>query len=266
MFLPFALSIILRGPVGAAPLAVGSVPAAVWPAPRSVHCSGGARGGTISTKLAINLKGKGASSTVATSAVQRYTPIVTENAVADGSIGAVTVTVATASEELGQGTDYSYTITYNYNSENATAVASGGINVGAASPFGVGYALETLSQFVGADGALACGGIAVDDAPAFVHRGIMIDTGRRFYPVTLVKQTIDGMAMTKQNVLHFHLSEECFRVQSTTYPQLTQRCVDSAGNNTAFYTHDDIQDIVNYAKMRTCKYDDDEYCFEIRAH
>jgi len=28
----------------------------------------------------------------------------------------------------------------------------------------------------------------------------MIDTGRRFYPVALVKQTIDGMAMTKQKL------------------------------------------------------------------
>ena len=45
-------------------------------------------------------------------------------------------------------------------------------------------------------------------------------------------------------MLHFHLSEECFRVESTTYPQLTASCVDGAGNNTAFYTHADIADIV----------------------
>merc|ERR1719272_2357757 len=56
--------------------------------------------------------------------------------------------------------------------------------------------------------------------------------------------------MTKQNVLHFHLSEECFRVESTTYPQLTAGCVDGAGNNTAFYTHADIAGIVRYAKLR----------------
>ena len=57
--------------------------------------------------------------------------------------------------------------------------------------------------------------------------------------------------MTKQNVLHFHLSEECFRVQSKTYPQLTQTpCVEGANNNSAFYTHEDIADIVEYARVR----------------
>ena len=53
-----------------------------------------------------------------------------------------------------------------------------------------------------------------------------------------------------RSVLHFHLSEECFRVESTTYPQLTAGCVDGAGNNTAFYTHADIAGIVRYAKLR----------------
>lgn len=68
--------------------------------------------------------------------------------------------------------------------------------------------------------------------------------------VPLVKQTIDGLAMTKQNVLHFHLSEECFRVQSTTYPQLNGGCVVDGNNNTAFYSHADVTDIVEYARLR----------------
>ena len=216
------------------------VPAAVWPAPQHVQCTPTTPGGTIATRLAIKLTGNGASSTVASNAATRYTPLLTEHATAGGKVAAITVAVETDDELLGQDTDYSYTI----------ASSHGGVEVTARSPFGVAYALETLSQFIGDDGALACADLAVDDAPVFVHRGIMIDTGRRFYPVALVKQTIDGMAMTKQNVLHFHLSEECFRVQSLTYPQLTASCVNGAGNNTASYTHEDIADIVGYARWR----------------
>ena len=45
-------------------------------------------------------------------------------------------------ETLGQGTDYSYSI----------ELVGINVSIAAASPFGVAYALETLSQFIG-DGA-----------------------------------------------------------------------------------------------------------------
>lgn len=62
--------------------------------------------------------------------------------------------------------------------------ADGAVEATAASPFGVAYALETLSQLIGPDGRLVCSGLVVRDRPAYVHRGLMIDTGRRFYPVS----------------------------------------------------------------------------------
>jgi len=155
-------------------------------------------------------------------------------------VGAVAIAVADANETLGQGTDYSYTIT----------VSGGKVSATAASPYGVAYALETLSQFLDAAATLRCTELSVEDAPAYIHRGIMIDTGRRFYPVALVKQTIEGMAMTRQNVLHFHLSEQCFRVQSSAYPQLTASCLVGKYNNTASYSRGDIAEIVSFARER----------------
>jgi hypothetical protein len=86
------------------------------------------------------------------------------------------------------------------------------MRINAQSVRGVAYALETLSQVLS---SRQCSAFAVTDGPRFPHRGIMIDTGRRFYPVALVKNILDGMAMVKMNVLHFHLSEECFRVQAS---------------------------------------------------
>jgi hypothetical protein len=47
------------------------------------------------------------------------------------------------------------------------------VKVLAKSPYAVAYALETLSQFIGGDGTVACMDLIVDDAPAFIHRGIM---------------------------------------------------------------------------------------------
>ena len=54
---------------------------------------------------------------------------------------------------------------------------------------------------------------------------VFVSQARRFYPVDLIKQTLTGLAMTKQNVLHLHLSDSpCWRVESKLYPQLTQTC------------------------------------------
>ena len=96
--------------------------------------------------------------------------------------------MATANEELGPDTDFSYSF--------RATMSPGSVSVQASSPFGVAYALETLSQFIGdvigEDGSLACADLTVEDSRAFMHRGIMIDTGRRFYPGELVKRTIDG--------------------------------------------------------------------------
>lgn len=78
----------------------------------------------------------------------------------------------------------------------------------------------------------------------------MIDTGRRFYPVPLVKSILDGMAAVKMNVLHFHLSEECFRVASTSYPALTASCRSGSMTNNEVYSQDDVTELVGYARSR----------------
>ncbi len=67
-----------------------------------------------------------------------------------------------------------------------------------------------------------------------------------------VKSIVDGLAMSRMNVLHFHLSEECFRVESKIFPELTgpNSCARSNGNNTAFYTQADITDLVAYSRLR----------------
>ena len=164
-------------------------------------------------------------------------------------IDAVMVNVTSSDETLDRTTDYAYTITFPGNSGNRGNSGNSGssgsssndhtfagdstaddtafapvaapftntvVSVTAASPYGVAYALETLAQLAkqGCTGAFT-----VSDAPDFPHRGLMIDTGRRFYSVPLVESVLEGMAAMKMNVLHMFLSELCFRVESKVYVQ-----------------------------------------------
>lgn len=86
------------------------------------------------------------------------------------------VLVASANETLGQATNYSYSVDCEKGGASSVAAT-------AASPFGVAYAVETLLQITAKSSAAGCdGGFSVTDAPEYVHRGLLLDTGRRFFP------------------------------------------------------------------------------------
>ena len=222
------------------------LPSAVWPPPLSASCTGTA-GSAFSPALSFTFSGLGSASPIARNASQRYLPILTKGGEpAGGGITSVSVSIQTADETLGLATDYAYEI----------SVHGREVQVSAHSPFGVAYGLETLSQFIvhGVHGAaLQCARISVVDEPAFAHRGLSIDTARRFWPIELIFSTLEGMAMTKQNVLHMHLSDSpCWRVESKTYPQLTLKCPMVKGDmneDGMFYSHGDIAEIVEYARV-----------------
>ena len=229
--------------------AVGvSLPPSVWPPPRSASCTGSDAGSAFSSALSFNWSGLGGSSSIARNASARILPILIEGGSAAGEITSVSIAVRAADETLGFSTDYAYEI----------SVDGSAVHVSAASPYGVAYGLETLSQFIvhGVNGGaeLQCGTISVVDAPAFAHRGLSIDTARRFYPIELIQQTMVGMAMNKLNVLHMHLSDSpCFRVESKTYPQLALKCPMVKGTlneDGMFYSHEDIAALVAFARAR----------------
>ena len=112
--------------------------------------------------------------------------------------------------------------------------------------------LETFSQLVGLNPqqqyGIASAPLLVTDAPAYSHRGLMIDSGRRFIPVAAVQMLIDGMEASKLNVLHLHASDNCrWSVESKLYPQLTATLTAERGG---FYTQGDVATIVAYARAR----------------
>jgi hexosaminidase len=127
------------------------------------------------------------------------------------------------------------------------AVGSGRMSLTAKTDFGVLRGLETLLQLLSSDGEgyyFPC--VEVQDAPRFTWRGLMIDAGRHFMPVDMVKRTLDGMAAVKLNVLHWHLSEDQgFRVECKTFPKLHR-----LGSDGFYYTQDQIRDVIAYAAER----------------
>lgn len=117
----------------------------------------------------------------------------------------------------------------------------------AASPVGVLRGLETFLQLVSGDKeGFQVPAVRIQDAPRFPWRGLLIDSGRHWLPVEVIKRNLDGMAALKLNVLHWHLSEDQgFRVECKRYPKLHE-----LGSDGDYYTQAQIRDILAYARDR----------------
>ena len=135
---------------------------------------------------------------------------------------------------------------------------------------GLFYGIQTLIQLIplerGATSKLPC--VQVEDYPRFGYRGAMLDVGRHFFSVEMVKKYIDLLAAYKLNNFHWHLTEDQgWRIEIKKYPKLTQigsmRAQTLIGgyrdrtpqqfDNTpygGFYTQDQIRDVVKYATAR----------------
>ena len=126
-------------------------------------------------------------------------------------------------------------------------VMESGATLSAPTVVGALHGLETLLQLVTADSAgYYLPVVQISDTPRFRWRGLTMDVGRHFIPPDAVRRTLDGMAMVKLNVLHWHLSDDQgFRVESHRYPRLQQ-----LGSDGLYYTQADIREIIAYARDR----------------
>lgn len=141
------------------------------------------------------------------------------------------------------------------------------VTIAASTPAGVFYGIQTLRKSLpvqtnGADITLPAVDIA--DAPRFGYRGMMLDCGRHFFPVSFVKKFIDILAMHNMNVFHWHLTEDQgWRLEIKSHPELTAKSsmrsgtvighnatVDDSIPHGGFYTQQEARDIVEYARQR----------------
>jgi len=137
---------------------------------------------------------------------------------------------------------------------------------------GVFYGIQTLLQLLPLRSAsalknysLSIPQLSIADHPRFAYRGMHLDVGRHYYPVSFIKKYIDYLAAYKYNTFHWHLTEDQgWRIEIKKYPLLTQvgSCRDRTligryGSNKydsikycGYYTQDQIKDIVKYAADR----------------
>lgn len=125
-------------------------------------------------------------------------------------------------------------------------IDNSGITVSASSSAGIFYGLQTLRQFTG-DKLPFC---EINDAPAFSRRGFLVDVGRNYQPLDMLKEQIEIMARYKLNVFHFHFTEDiAWRLASKKYPGLT-----AAANMTRwpgkFYTEEDFRELIRFCAER----------------
>ncbi|WP_221410987.1 family 20 glycosylhydrolase [Elizabethkingia sp. JS20170427COW] len=123
-----------------------------------------------------------------------------------------------------------------------------GITITAETSTGIFYALQTLRQLDLENQNLKA--YTFIDRPSFSLRGFLVDVGRNYQPVDMLKEQIDMMAKYKLNVFHFHFTEDiAWRLESKKYPGLTD-----ASNMTRwkgqFYTQQEFRELIDYCKER----------------
>ena len=153
------------------------------------------------------------------------------------------------------------------------------ITVTASQPNGFFYGVQTIYQLLPpavygkelkkkADWSVPA--VEIEDAPRFVHRGLMLDVSRHFSTKEFIKKQIDALAYYKINRLHLHLTDAAgWRLEIKKYPLLTEFAAwrtdptwkqwwnggrkyvrfDAPGAYGGYYTQDDIREILEYARQ-----------------
>ena len=142
---------------------------------------------------------------------------------------------AKAVQELGE--DESYNL----------EVKTSGAQLTAPTALGAMRGLQTFLQLVRpSEDGFAVPAVTIQDKPRFPWRGLMIDVGRHFIPLDVLKRNLDGMAAMKMNVFHWHLSEnQGFRVESKRFPKLHEM-----GSDGLYYSQDEVRSLIAYAHDR----------------
>jgi hexosaminidase len=159
-----------------------------------------------------------------------------------GPLTTVQVSVADWKAGLKHGVNETYSLTISANSST--------IEIKAGTIWGAMHAFTTLQQMVisdGGSGLMVEQPVTVKDYPKFAYRGVMVDTGRNFISVNKMKEQIDGLALSKMNILHWHITDsQSWPIAMDSFPDFTK----DAYSPREIYSTDDVADIIAYAKAR----------------
>jgi hexosaminidase len=168
------------------------------------------------------------------------------------------------------------------------SITPNGITIYASNEAGAYYAVQTLKQLLldsvvdSQKQTITFHSTNISDEPKYSYRAFHLDVARHFFDKAYVKSILDWMAFYKLNKFHFHLTDDQgWRIQIDKYPLLTEiggwryldrfdsACMDLALTDpmykiderylsvkdgatiySAFYTKDDLREIISYAKDR----------------
>ncbi|EIN12307.1 N-acetylhexosaminidase [Punctularia strigosozonata HHB-11173 SS5] len=90
--------------------------------------------------------------------------------------------------------------------------------------------------------------IAIQDAPEFPYRGLLLDTSRHFFPVSDIERTLDAMSWAKMNQLHWHVVDsQSFPLEIPGFTEVSRK---GAYDASSVYGPSDVAHIVSYAAAR----------------
>ena len=132
---------------------------------------------------------------------------------------------------------------------------------------GLFYATQSLMQMMPEriNDKINLPAVVINDYPRFKYRGLHLDVGRHYFPVSFIKKYIDIIAQYKINTFHWHLTEDQgWRIEIKKYPRLT--VVGSTRKGTilghfpgvgtddqqhdGFYTQEEVKQLVAYATSK----------------
>ncbi len=129
-----------------------------------------------------------------------------------------------------------------------------GITVKAQTEQGMLWGIQTLQQLKVQGKPLACG--TITDTPAYPMRGMMIDVGRKYIPLSYLYSLVNMLSYYKMNTLQVHLNDNgfrkyfhdnwnetysAFRIESELFPGLTAK--------DGYYTKKEFHDFILYARQ-----------------
>jgi len=154
------------------------------------------------------------------------------------------------------------------------AVSPEGVVIRAPQATGLFYGVQSLRQLLpvaifgkkrSPDTKWTIPCVTIRDMPRFAWRAFMLDEGRYFKGMQVVKDLLDEMALLKMNVFHWHLvDDQGWRIEIKKYPRLVE--IGSKRPGTALnrrkpnelngvphegaYTQEQVREIVRYAAER----------------
>ncbi len=144
-------------------------------------------------------------------------------------------------------------------------VTKAGITIAAPQPAGIFRGAQTLRKSLPmTDGPVELPFATVTDHPRFSYRGVHLDCSRHYFPVAVIKQYLDLLALHGCNQFHWHITDDQgWRFEVKALPDLAAkgsiRQQTVIGRNTGiydgqpyggYYTQDECREIVRYAAER----------------